>query len=473
MADEFAQTDFTGAGGLELRHYRGCFYWWRDGTYSEIGDSEIEAEIMGFLRKRDQKLAVPKLVTDISSNLKAAGFCHIPAATQVPVRLEGGRFRPAVNEIAFRNGSLDVEALLRGETDHSRIWLPLSPNLFALTGLPFPFDADAAHPQWTRFLSEVQPDSQLRDLLQEMAGYFLLPDTSMQRFFMLFGKGSNGKSVFCNVLAAMLGQRNVCAIPLARFGERFALWPITTCLLNCVAEMPSVDYQNASMSLAEDKLKAIVSGDAIEVERKNKDVVTAKPTARLLFALNELPTFRDRSNGVWRRMIIVPFDTVVSPDRADFDLSEKIIRSELPGVFNWALEGLVRLRQRGRFEEPAVSVQLKENHKKGCNHEEEFFEEHCSDGSANDFVPTEGLFLQYELFCSRWGYRPLSKNRFVQAMKSKFPGVTDHRSRADPAVWPGLADKEQPRGYLRLKFHPNGKIETTAPAAPTVGGSGS
>ncbi|MCZ7645674.1 MAG: DUF3854 domain-containing protein [Planctomycetota bacterium] len=279
LADEFLSLNYTRDDVLTLRRYREVFYRWGGNNYGEIPNSDLEAEVMGFLREWSTQAAIPAIRQAVVANVKASGVSHVPAGVTLPCRLEPG-FPPFPNVISFTNGNLDVDALVRGVTDEE-IWSAPTPLLFSLHGRDFAFDQEATCPRWQTFLEEVLPDEDLRLLVQEIAGYCLVPDTTMQRFFLLFGPGANGKQVFSEVLTKLVGADSVCSVPLSRFGERFALWPLTTSLVNLVAELPAAE--NGAAKIAEDKLKAIVSGDFIEVEKKNKDIVKARPMARLIF----------------------------------------------------------------------------------------------------------------------------------------------------------------------------------------------
>jgi putative DNA primase/helicase len=447
LADEFIKQKHLTDGELSLHDYRNVYYRWRDGSYVETTDGDIRAEVMRFLRQKDPKLAVPKMQTAVEANLKSADVCHVPATVDLPCWIESGKFKSAIEIISFRNGNLDLEAL-RKEAEDDRIWLKPTPRLLTTTGRSYTFDQEATCPRWEALLDEVLPDRELQTLLQEMFGLCQIPDTSFQRFFVFFGPGANAKGVVSEVLAATVGQMNVASVSLSRFGERFSLWPLTTSLINLVAEIPSADHSQ-SLRIAEDKLKAIVSGDFIEVERKNKDIVKARPTARLVFSCNELPPIVDRSNGVWRRLIVIPFQTVIPPERQNPELAREIIRAELPGIFNWALEGLQRLQARRHFVEPKACQKLKAEHRRACAPEEDFLAEHVVAGTPADFLVIGDVYNAYRTYASGNGNCPLSKNRFVAALKKLFPA-------AMPGSRPPRTGEPKTRGYSGIAFHPNG-----------------
>jgi putative DNA primase/helicase len=183
-------------------------------------------------------------------------------------------------------------------------------------------------------------------LRQEWTGYLLTSDTSHHKFVVFEGEGANGKSVFLDVLTALLGEDNVAHVPLEMFGTRFQLTATLHKLANICAEVGEID------KVAEGYLKQFTAGDRMYFDRKNISPVNAYPTARLVLSTNNRPRFRDRSAGLWRRMILVPFRVMIPSDRQDPQLKEKL-KQELPGILLWALEGLQRLRRNERFTEHA------------------------------------------------------------------------------------------------------------------------
>src|SRR5205814_4102 len=147
------------------------------------------------------------------------------------------------------------------------------------------------------------------------------------------GEGANGKSVVCGVLTALLGGGNVAHVPLESFGERFALNQTLGKLANIASEVGELD------KVAEGKLKGFTSGERMMFDRKGRDPVEAMPTARLVLATNNRPRFSDKSDGVWRRMLLIPFQVQITAEERVYGMDKPdwwIEKGELPGIFNWA-----------------------------------------------------------------------------------------------------------------------------------------
>jgi putative DNA primase/helicase len=266
------------------------------------------------------------------------------------------------NWIAVRNGILDVDALLaRAE----QVLRPHTPQWFAPTCLPYDFDPKADCPHWRRFLARnLGEDPAKARLLQQWCGYLLLADTTQQKFLVLVGDGSNGKSVVCEVMIALLGEQNVSIEPLELFGDKFRLVNTLGKLANITAEVGELD------KMAEGFLKAFVVGDSMIFEQKFKQSFMARPTARLVLATNNVPRFSDKSDGLWRRMLLLPFLVKISAIEAIRGMDKREWwqeRGELPGILNWALAGLADLRREGGFAVPSSCLAALDEVRLGSN----------------------------------------------------------------------------------------------------------
>ena len=252
-----------------------------------------------------------------------------------------------------------------------------------------------------------------------------------EQFTIFIGSGANGKNTVGDIVAGIVGDAHTSSVPLSAFGGRFQTWPLASARLNYVSELPVSDGAS-SIRVSEEKLKAVVSGNLIAVERKHRDSYFVRPTAKLLFLGNDLPPFFDRTNGIWRRLLIVPFLTVIPESERDADLAQRILRTEGSGVLNWALAGLKRLTERGGFKEPPGMVEAKNEHRMACDHEAEFLYEYYRFSPDHkrgfaDNADFDSIMRKYREWCSANGYYAVGKNKLGEAIKRCFPGATAER----------------------------------------------
>jgi P4 family phage/plasmid primase-like protien len=320
-----------------------------------------------------------------------------------------------------------VDALLAGAAEPLR---PHTPRWFSPTCLPYEFDPAADCPRWRAFLARNLGDDPGKALLlQEWAGYTLLHDTTHQRMLMMVGEGANGKSVVGATFLALLGEDNVSTVPLEFFGERFHLVGTLGKLVNLMAEVGEIDR------VAEGQLKAFVVGDPIEVEKKYKQAFTARPTARVMLATNNPPRFDDKSDGIWRRVLLLPF-TVQIPTEEQVQGMDKPkfwrASGELPGVLNWALAGLHRLRTQRRFTAPATCRDSLEQLQADCNPARRFLVAHY-EPHPDGHVRKEELYVHYRDWCCTNGHRPLAENGLGKEVLRAFRGVKAGKGKEDHA----------------------------------------
>jgi P4 family phage/plasmid primase-like protien len=333
----------------------------------------------------------------------------VPGTVPQPSMLPDGTER---NLIALTNGLLDLDT---GELrEHTPDW-------FSPVCLPYAFDATADCPKLKAALRlSLGGDPELERLLQEWFGYLLLRDTDQQKFMILTGEGGNGKSVVCAALEAVLGTANVSHVPLEKFGGEFNLASSLGKLANVCAEIGEIDRT------AEGTLKQYTAGDPMHFNRKGIAPIEARPTARLLLATNNPPRFSDKSSGMWRRLLLVPF--VVVPEEARVPGMDKVSwwekqPGELPGILNWARVGLARLKEQGRFTVPAACRAALEEHRLESNPARAFLlDNYRADPEGTVKVPE--LYRAYVNWCGENGHQHrLSRIPFSKEIRRAFPNA--------------------------------------------------
>lgn len=419
LADDFLLSRKLREGNsILLRYWNGDFYTYQSTHYKRVPEDDLFADVMRFLQRRGatRKKATANLANNMIANLK--GMTVVSDVSHLPIWINSTKKDPR-DYIALKNGLLNMPRYLNREPLYIE---EHSPDFFSTVCLPYGFDPLAECPRWIEFLSTVQPDQEMRDLIQEWFGYNLVYDVTLQKFVILVGEGANGKSVVCVVLRSLLGDENVSSVNLEGFNpERtFPMAATIGKLANIVGEL------NATNKTAEGELKKYVTGEPMTAEEKFKSPKTFIPTARLTFATNVLPRFTDSSDGLWRRLILVPFDVQILKE-ADQDKnlvdSQWWIRSgELPGIFNWSLIGLKRLMERQKFIEPIRSLAAKEKYRQDSSPAQTFLRENCELEQSSRISSTE-LYSRYADDMRAGGYMPLSRHNFAEEVKRVFRAV--------------------------------------------------
>jgi P4 family phage/plasmid primase-like protien len=387
---------------------------------AEFNRINIESQIeTAFKSSQDEKekpkakKVTRKLVSDVANALNSIILLNGAVDQQTWI---DGTHRP--NCVTVENCILDLDAFVGRRDDWN---LDHTPNWFSPIYLPYKIDTtckECASPLWDRFMDRALEGDQQRIMtLQEWMGYCLTHDTSLQRFIMLEGEGGGGKSTFCAALIAVLGRQNVAHIPLERFGDKFTLSTTLGKLANIAAECGELD------KAAEGTLKSFTSGDRMSFEKKNQQPFFAMPTARLILAANNRPRFADRSSGLWRRMIVVPFNAKLDGDgrTLGMDKAEFWEKSgELPGIFWWAVLGLHRLREQGDFTVSKISKDAIEEYRLESNPARNFLVENCQEATANRMSCSD-MYTAYAVWCKNKGYHQLGEAQFGREVYRVYP----------------------------------------------------
>ena len=310
--------------------------------------------------------------------------------------------------INVKNGLYDV---LEGTL------IPHNPEYYSTIQLNVAYDPEAKCPRFRQYLEEVLHADQI-PLIQEMLGYFLVPVTRGQKCFVIVGEGGAGKSQLLLVLNdILLGRENVSNVSWQALNERFKTAELFGKLANIFADLPTKNIDDNGI------FKALVGEDFLTVEKKNKDPFSFQSTARLLFSCNNIPrNYGDRSEGFYRRLIIIRFDHAVPEEKRDVELLDKF-RAEADGIFLFALEGLKRLmKNHFRFSETAANREELQQYREDSDSVLSFVKE-CCVCEPEAVVGSSVLFNAYKKYCEDSGMMPYAQNKFIQQVQSACPGV--------------------------------------------------
>lgn len=268
-------------------------------------------------------------------------------------------------------------------------------------------DYDPAAPapiKFTRFLETILPDAAVRDRVQEYIGYTLLPDCRFQRLQLWLGNGANGKGVLANIVQALHAK---CAAVQLDSLDGFKLAGLVGASLIYADETPQ-------RGINEQILKTAVAGELLQIDRKYRDPLTLRLNGKWLLLANQFPSITDQSNGLWRRIEIVPFTVTVAERDRDPMLSSKIIKTELSGVLNWALLGLQRLLSRGRFDEnlPGPMRLARKDVQQETNSVQAWADDLGIELAIAIETPKTQVYENYASWCKSNGMSPVASPKF-------------------------------------------------------------
>lgn len=369
------------------------YYVYRNGVYVEM--PELEA----------QKMIRDKM---ISSEARMSQITDAEHQWRILVQKDLRELNANPFIINLKNGLYNVQ----DDTlvDHT-------PEYFSTVQLNASYNEKADCPRFKQYLKEVLDADQI-PLIQEMLGYFLVPVTRAQKCFVIVGEGGAGKSQLLLVLnQVLLGSENVSNVSWQALNERFKTAELFGKLANIFADLPTKNIDDNGI------FKALVGEDYLTVEKKNKNPFSFQSKARLLFSCNTIPrNLGDKSEGFYRRLILIRFDHAVPENIKDPNLLEKL-RAEADGIFIFALEGLRRLINNNyKFSETERNKRELEQYREESDNVLSFVGECCELGPGYDYGSTE-LYNAYKGFCEDSGVKPYSQKNFVKQLIANVPGT--------------------------------------------------
>ena len=287
-------------------------------------------------------------------------------------------------------------------------------NDFLKYQLPFAYDPNTTAPQFERYLNQVQPDQQRQFILAEYIASVFIPVArfKFEKALILYGGGANGKSVFFDIVNALLGDENVSGYSLESLTDKEGYFRamIVNKLLNYASEL------NVNQA-ASDKTKQLISGEKMQARLPYGQPFNMTDYAKLMFNANELPKNAEQTEAYFRRFMIINFEQTIPEHEQDKELSRKIIENELSGVFNWVLFGLNRLLEQKAFTQSEAVNQARKQYELDSDSVNQFISDNDYLPSATAYNPIVELYREYRAFCLEDGCQAVKKGNFIKRLK--------------------------------------------------------
>lgn len=386
----------------------------KDGIWKDVGTEAIKKYVREELGENGNTHDVNEVVNHIRD---------VTNETDVP--------EVDVKYIPLKNGILDWTTGRLQE---------YSPSFFFTQKLEVAFDEKAECPNIVEFLRAVAGEGDI-DVLIEIASYCLLRAYPLQKAFIIYGTGGNGKSTFLNIIVSMLGKENVSSKTIQDLGgNRFAVYQLYKKHANIVTDAPS--YKIASTSM----FKAATGGDLLSAERKQiEKEVKFYNHAKIIFSANDLPPTEDDTEAYWRRIVLVHFPNKFQ----EAGIESKILTDgELSGFLNLCLLGLRRIMGNMKFDYAKSGEQVKAEYISNSDPIWAFSEQMIvRTGHSSDYVTKEDLYETYRNYCEKKGHDIKSKIAFFREL-AKHITIKDQDIEIDErrvSVVRGIILREQPK----------------------------
>jgi len=293
---------------------------------------------------------------------------------------------------------------------------PFDSSDFITYQLPFEYNPKAKAPIFETYLNRVLPDKERQKVLAEYLGYVFIKHGSNslkeEKALVLYGTGANGKSVFFEIVFALLGVENVSSYSLQSLTNENGYFraKLSNKLVNYASEING--------KLESSIFKQMVSGEPVEARLPYGQPFILKQYAKLIFNCNELPKDVEHTNAYFRRFLIIPFDVTIPPPEQDKQLHIKIIDKELSGVFNWVLEGLNRLLEQKRFSECEAAQKAVEQYRVESDSVQMFLSESGYKVSTTNETRLKDMFKEYKSYCIESGFISCSIRTLAERLRN-------------------------------------------------------
>jgi len=274
---------------------------------------------------------------------------------------------------------------------------------FTPFNLDVTYDEDAYDEHVDEFLNFVTKGRKdLRMVLEEMFGHILMTHNFPHKAFFLAGEsGSNGKSTLLEMLNNFIGELGH-TLSLEDFNETFQIATLEGKLANISDDI------DASFLEQSRNFKTLVSGNTISARRMYEEPFKLKSKATLIFTCNEMPTFKDKSGGIARRLVIIPFDNkVTNPDPTiDARLSTDRAKSY---ILKLSMEGLGRILTNGNISHSKTIEETTNRYLTENDSVLSYLYDRESRGKDIDGLTVDTVYLQYQMYCEDNGLKPVGK----------------------------------------------------------------
>ncbi len=381
--------------------YSGKFYQYKAGYYQEVEQIELK-----------------KIISDSEIETKHAKnrIENILDGLKLNASKKANDINPS-KYINLNNGIFNTETYkLEKHT----------PEIFTTIRIPVEYKENAEISSiFEKFLTSSIPNETSRKVIQEYFGYVLSCDNKHHSALFLIGDGGNGKGILMQILNALVGKKNISVLDIPDFSKDTNRSQLLGKAVNISTEM-SGEIKSTAFKI----FKQLVSFEAITGKFLFNDPFIFTPTAKFIFSVNNKPRFPENNEATFRRVLFIEFPNIFgevsegAKHQKDGDLFPKI-KKDMSGVFNWAIQGLKRLRSQGKFSQDPELLERKRLLRIKADSIGSFINEKCIIKPTVEIVK-DNIYNEYKNYCENYDIEPDNDKVFGKTIKL-IPNVMSKR----------------------------------------------
>lgn len=274
------------------------------------------------------------------------------------------------------------------------------------------------------FLAVVQPKPEMRRFLAQWGGLSLTGFTGEQKLAFFYGGGSNGKGTWVETIARIAGDYagTIKIQSLLDQGKKSGDQATPA-----IAKLPGVRFLRVSEPskgavLDEGLVKELTGEDPVDARHLNKSFFTFFPEFKITISGNNKPVIKDTSDGIWRRMQLVPWQADIPASQRDKGLKDKLL-AERDGIFAWLMRGLLDWKTSGGLIEPEDVRLATSEYRDDSDTIGRFLRQTCEIGEDTRQRPLRvrkgELFELYQAWCHQTGSYEMAERAFAKEMSGK------------------------------------------------------
>jgi len=380
----------------------GLLYRWNGRYWEEYFEDHLKAIALKMLGLESKQAWVQDAVFQIK------------ALSTIP---HGRTLNDKEDWICVKNGMLNINTLFLQSHD---------PDFYASYELGVTFNPDSKDTcsRWILFLQETVQTPEVINQVQEFFGYCFFKRSPFAKCLLLLGPGSDGKSIFLNILQEMVGEENCASVSFDEMEDQFLRSSLYQKSVNVCGEVGSKIIDSTYF-------KAVTSGDRVNAAFKHKNTFVFKPYCKVLFSGNKMPRVKDTSDGLYRRLLPIKFKRQFKEGAPDTDpFIEDKLKAELSEIFLWSLVGFKRLMKNQQFTNCEETDRIMMNYKRLNNPVLCFAQDECEFVEGAQSSKKE-IFKRYEGYCRENNNRAYSRENFFRELYAAFATLKTIRPRVN------------------------------------------